>query len=129
MVDAHLRADAGSYGVLWGLIGEYGIPGAMLFVYVVATFLLAVGRAYRRHPTEAPELAGFFAGFIGMLVQFFTYGYSRLDPMVWVFIAMAMAGVLLARSWGRGESGWGVLSKPTSGMYLPGVEDTPTLTR
>lgn len=104
MVDPQLRADAGSYGVLWGLIGEYGIPGAILFVYVVATFMLAVGRAYRRHPTEAPELAGFFAGFVGVFVQFFTYGYSRLDPLIWVFIAMAIAAGIHARSAERSES-------------------------
>lgn len=92
MVDARLRPDAGSYGVLWGLIGEYGLPGAILFTYFAYAFVSSVLGSYRRF--GAVELAGFAAGFAGFLTQSLGGGYSRLEPTAWVFVSLAMAAVL-----------------------------------
>jgi hypothetical protein len=91
MVDSRLRADAGSYGVLWGLLGEYGLPGAILLAYVAYACLSPVLSAYRRFGTA--ELAGFAAGFAGFLAQSLVGGYSRLEPTIWVFVSLAMAAL------------------------------------
>jgi O-antigen ligase len=96
-LNSRLRHDAGSYGVLWAWMGEFGIWGVLLYLYFVGTYIRHVVRGYRVASRMSPELLGFLAGFGGMMTQFFASGYTRMEIHVWFFVGLAMAALRFAQ--------------------------------
>jgi len=94
--NSRLRFDAGSYGVLWAWMGEFGILGVALFLYFVTVYVRTMWAGYRAHSSVAPELSGFLAAFMGMMVQYFSYGYTRLDVHFWLLLGLSMSTLRLA---------------------------------
>jgi hypothetical protein len=92
-VNSALIPIAGSYGVPWGFLGELGVPGVLVLAFFLLRFVQAVGRGSRMYRRTSPELLGYLAGFLGMMVQYVASGYTRMDIHVWVFSALAMAGL------------------------------------
>lgn len=90
-----LRADAGSYGLLWAWAGEFGLVGITLYFWLFGAVVRALWRAYRQ--TRAPELLGFLAGFAGMMVHYLSSGYNRMEIDMWVYLGLAMVAVRIAR--------------------------------
>jgi O-antigen ligase len=89
-----LVPEAGWYGAFSGWLGEFGIPGLLVFLTLVVVLLRTLRRAYVADSEGRPELLGFLAGSVGILVQYLFSGYWRLDPFTWAFFGLAMAGVV-----------------------------------
>ncbi len=96
-VDPRLLPNAGSYGAVWGWLGEFGFPGLLAFLYLLAVFVVNLYRGYARYGRERPELLGFLAGFIGIAAQYGSHGYIRMDLHFWVFIGLAMVALRLSK--------------------------------
>jgi hypothetical protein len=86
-----INPAAGSYGVLSGFAGEFGLPG----LFALAWFVIAFVKLTRGLGPIRPEMVGFLAGFAGMLLHELTAGYSRLDLWLYVFAGVAVAGARL----------------------------------
>jgi O-antigen ligase len=93
-VNPRLVPKAGSYGAFSGWLGEFGIPGLLVFLTLVVVLLRTLRRAYVAGSEGQPELLGFLAASVGIIVQYLFSGYWRLDPFTWAFFGLAMAGVV-----------------------------------
>jgi O-antigen ligase len=89
-----LVPEAGSYGAFSGWLGEFGIPGLLVFLTLLVVLLRTLRQAYAADSDGRPELLGFLAGSVGVVVQYLFSGYWRLDPFAWAFFGLAMAGVV-----------------------------------
>jgi O-antigen ligase len=101
-----LNYNAGSYGLLWAWIGEFGIAGLILYLIFVGGFLRFFWRAYRAGRNFL--LLGFAAGFAGMMAQYFASGYTRLEIHIWLFLGLGVAAARVIRGTSdtRQQSDW-----------------------
>lgn len=111
-VDPRLRANAGSHGVFWAWIAEFGLWGLILFIIFIFSFVKTLLVLSREGGSRGAELVGFLAGFVAMMTQYLSYGSTRLDVHTWVYIGMAIAAADHARAERLTAHNRGSLYKP-----------------
>ena len=107
LVDGRRVMTVGTHNIFLYLALHVGIPGLGLFVWVLATVIHGLGKAYLR-ATEFPAVAillGVTTGVCGLLVriQFDQMFVGTMALLFWVLLALAMAHMVGQRE-NRGTS-------------------------